>query len=193
MLKLRENIEMNDGLFVIKGNVKIYDGDKLILDKDNAITNSFRKILMTKLYNDIVTNNAGLTTVSPVGTPSDVANDVHIYEVKFGRGSSSSLGAKASKDDISLVSAIPSVTSDDNSTPLYINTNIRRDLNVNFNFNDLNIQFAADLINNDSITYVLGELGIFTYSGVMLTHLFFDPIYFEPDTTKKIVYTIYLY
>ncbi len=193
MLNIKENMNMSDGLFMIKGNVKIYDGEKLLLNKDNAITNTFRKILMTKLYNDITTNNAGLTTVSAVGTPVDVGNDVYIAEVKFGRGSSSSLGAKASKDDISLVSAIPSMTNEDNNTPLYINTNIRRDLNVIFNFTDMNIQFTADLINNDSVTYVLGELGLFTQSGVMLTHLFFDPIFFEPETTKKIVYTIYLY
>ena len=44
MLDLKENIGMSDGLFVMRGNVKIYDGDKLILDKDNAITNKFRKI-----------------------------------------------------------------------------------------------------------------------------------------------------
>jgi len=193
MLELKENMSMNDGLFMIKGNVKIYEGEKLVLDKDNAITNKFRKILMNKLYSDIITNstNAGLTTVVETGTA--VTSTGFISDIKFGRGSSASLGAKASKDDESLISPIPDMTVDDNSTFLYINTNIKRDLNVDFNYTDMKIQFTSELINNDTETYVLGELGIFTSDSIMLTHLFFDPIYFEPNTTKKIVYTIYLY
>lgn len=190
MIKFKENVNMSDGLFVMRGNVKIYDGDKVILDKDNAITNTFRKILMTKLYNDVITNNAGLNTVTQTGTP--VETSLYISSIKFGRGSSSSLGAKASKDDVSLISAIPTNTVDD-GTLLYINTDITRDLNVNFDYNEMKIQFTAELINNDTETYILGELGIFTNTETMLTHLFFDPIYFEPDTTKKIVYTIYFY
>lgn len=191
MINFKENIDFSDGLFVMRGNVKIYDGDKLILDKDNAITNVFRKMLMYKLYRDIVTNgaNTGLNTVTTAGI--EVDNVGYISDIKFGRGSSSSLGAKASKDDITLVSPIPSVTSDGNTT-LYINSNITRDLNVLFDYDDMKIQFTSELINNDSVTYVLGELGVFA-NNVMLTHLFFDPIYFESQTTKKIVYTIYLY
>ena len=191
MLKFKENIDFSDGLFVMRGNVKIYDGDKLILDKDNAITNVFRKMLMYKLYRDIVTNgaNTGLNTVTTTGT--EVDNVGYISDIKFGRGSSSSLGAKASKDDITLVSPIPSVTSDGNTT-LYINSNITRDLNVLFDYDEMKIQFTSELINNDSVTYILGELGVFA-NNTMLTHLFFDPIYFESQTTKKIVYTIYLY
>jgi len=198
MIKLKENITMGDGLFVIRGNVKIYEDDKIILDKDNAITNTFRKMIMTKLFNDIMTNasNAGLTTVVANGTIVGGV-DGYINDIKFGRGSSSSLGAKASKDDTTLASPIPSTVSGDVTTPLYINTNIKRDLNVDFNYDDMKIQFTAELINNDTETYILGELGIFSSDGqsesIMLTHLFFDPIYFEPNTTKKIVYTIYLY
>lgn len=191
MLNFKENIDFSDGLFVMRGNVKIYDGDKLILDKDNAITNVFRKMLMYKLYRDIVTNgaNTGLNTVTTAGI--EVDNVGYISDIKFGRGSSSSLGAKASKDDINLVSPIPSVTSDGNTT-LYINSNITRDLNVLFDYDSMKIQFTSEIINNDSVTYILGELGVFA-NNVMLTHLFFDPIYFESQTTKKIVYTIYLY
>jgi hypothetical protein len=191
MLNLNENMNFGDGLFVIRGNVKIYDGDKLILDKDNAITNTFRKMLMYKLYNDIVGNaaNAGLNTVDAIGT--EVSNVGYISDIKFGRGSSSSLGAKASKDDTTLVSPIPNVTSEGN-TDLYINANITRDLNILFDYDNMRITFTSELINNDSVTYVLGELGVFS-GNTMLTHLFFDPIYFESQTTKKIVYTIYLY
>lgn len=191
MLKLKENVNFGDGLFVMRGNVKIYEGDKLILDKDNAITNTFRKMLMYKLYTDIVTNaaNAGLNTITTTGT--EVNNVSYINQIKFGRGSSASLGAKASKEDVTLVSPIPDVTSDGNSV-LYINANITRDLNVLFDYTNMRIQFTSELINNDSETYVLGELGVFSGS-TMLTHLFFDPIYFEAQTTKKIVYTIYLY
>lgn len=192
MLKLNENLNMSDGLFVIKGNIKIYDGDKLVLDKDNAITNAFRKIVMAKLYGDIVENNPDANTITVTGT-SPGTSIVYINSVKFGRGSSSSLGAKASKEDTALLSPIPTVTVDNNLTPLYINTTINGDLNVNFNYDDMKIQFTGELVNNDSETYILGELGIFTNTNVMLTHLFFDPIYFEPGTTKKIVYTIYLY
>ena len=191
MINFKENIQMGDGLFVIKGNVKIYDGDKIILDKDNAITNSFRKILMGKLYSDIVgsSENQNITTVTQTGTP--VGSDGFIEEIRFGRGSSASLGAKASKDDVTLVSPIPSNLP--SGAPLYINTNIKSTMNVEFNYTDMKIQFTSELLNNDTQTYILGELGVFSSDNVMLTHLFFDPIYFEPDTTKRIVYTIYLY
>jgi hypothetical protein len=192
MLKIKENMNLNDGLFVIRGNVKIYDGDKVILDKDNAITNTFRKMLMYKLYNDIVSNsgNAGLNTVTATGTE---INDVgFISDIKFGRGSSGSLGTKASRNDVSLVSPIPDKKSDGTNDDLYINTSIKRDLNILFDYTDLKIQFTSELMNNDTETYVLGELGVFSGT-TMLTHLFFDPIFFESQTTKKIVYTIYLY
>lgn len=191
MLNFKENVDFSDGLFVMRGNVKIYDGDKLILDKDNAITNVFRKMLMYKLHRDIVDNSAniGLNTVASAG--DEVNNVSYISDIKFGRGSSSSLGAKASKDDITLVSPIPSVTSDGNTT-LYINSSITKNLNILFDYDNMKIQFTSELINNDSVTYVLGELSVFAKT-IMLTHLFFDPIYFEAQTTKKIVYTIYLY
>jgi hypothetical protein len=190
MLDIKENLNVGDGVFIIKGNVKIYDGDKTILDKDNAITNAFRKVLIQKLYADIFGNTTALNTVTKTGD-EPTAYD-YISNIKFGRGFSSSLGAKASKEDIALVSAIPDQVSDE-TTDLYINTNIERDMNIVFDYNNLKIQFIAEIANNDTQTYILGELGLFTNSDLMLTHLFFDPIYFEPNTTKKIVYTIYLY
>ena len=191
MKKLKENMSFGDGLFVMKGNVKIYEGDKLILDKDNAITNTFRKMLMYKLYTDIVsvTVNAGLNTIATSGT--EVSTVGYISDIRFGVGSSASLGAKASKNDTVLISPIPDTTSDGNND-LYINANITRDLNILFDYENMKIQFTSELINNDAETYILGELGVFSGTS-MLTHLFFDPIYFESETTKKIVYTIYLY
>lgn len=193
-VQLKDNVSMNEGLFVMRGNVKIYEGDKLVLDKDNAITDNFRKLLISKLYTDIVSNdtNASLTTVSATGNSSTIESKEFIEYIKFGRGASSSLGAKASKGDITLVSPIPDTTYNDNGK-LYINTSIKKDLNVKFDYNDMKIQFTAEIANNDTVTYILGELGIFTDKSKMLTHLFFDPIYFESDTTKKIVYTIYFY
>lgn len=190
MKQLKDNASFSDGLFVIRGNVKIYEGDELILDKDNAITNAFRKMVMNKLYVDITNNNAGLNTISEDVAYNPTNEYSYIDNIKFGVGSSASLGAKASKEDTTLVSPIPETMDDGND--LYINAKITRDLNILFDYANMKIQFTSDLTNNDSITYVLGELGVFS-NNTMLTHLFFDPIYFEPETTKKIVYTIYLY
>jgi len=189
MLKIKENLNIGDGVFIMKGNVKIYDGDNLIMDKDNAITDVFRKVIMKKLYTDITSNLVSVNTVNING--DEPVGYTYIYSIRFGGGYSSSLGAKASKIDNKLITPIPDKTS--TNTDLYINTNIERDMNIIFDYADLKMQFTGEIINNDTITYILGELGLFTNSEIMLTHLFFDPIYFEPNTTKKIVYTIYLY
>ena len=198
MLEFKEDVGLKDGLFIMKGNVKIYEGDRLVLDKDNAITDRFRRILMAKLYNDIISNtdNASLSTVSSVANPGDTEIEQaeynsYIQKIKFGSGSSASLGAKASRLDVSLTSPIPDTRSTGGT--LFINTDISSELNISFNYESLKMIFTAELANNDEISYVLGELGLFNSVGTMLTHLFFDPIFFEPNTTRKIVYTISLY
>lgn len=197
MIQLNDRIVTNENLFIMKGNVKIYEDDKLILDKDNVITKTLRQLIMYELFQKSKEKVSHLNTITS-NNEAGVENIFggYINEIRFGRGTSAVLGAKASKDDIALVSPIPNKVHNSNED-LYINSTINRDLQVHFDFDDLNIVFTSELINNDSITYVLGELGIFyeTSAGsqAMLTHLFFDPIFFEPNTTKKIVYTIYLY
>lgn len=200
-MKLSDNLSQSEGLMVLRGNVKILDDKGNVeLDQDNAITDTFRKILMAKLLNDITSSFSDLEAVTGE-VPNDISNEVtngFISDIKFGAGSSANIGAKASKLDDKLIAPIPDVLSGSDE-PLYINTSIFEGLGVEFNFSDLKIQFSSDLINNDTKTYILGELGIF-YSNKenaqikkMLTHLYFDPIFFEPDTNKKIIYTIYFY
>lgn len=190
-MQLKERLNMSEGLFVLKGRVQIFDENNNVeLDKDNAITNSLRKMLLYKLYDDIVKSKPGLNTVQSVHSGTDIAGGF-IESIKFGRGDINTMGAKASRNDTTLLSEIPSKTDDNND--LYINTSIDRDLNIVFDFDKLEIKFTADLVNNDTKTYVLGELGVFDSNLNMLTHLYFDPIFFESNTTKKIVYTIYMY
>ncbi len=201
-MKLSDNLSQSEGLMVLRGNVKILDDKGNVeLDQDNAITDYFRKILMAKLLNDINSSFSDLEGVIVTGDPGDTSSEEEngfISDIRFGAGSSANIGAKASKTDDKLIAPIPDVLSD-NSGPLYINTSIFEGLGVEFNFSDLKIQFSSDLINNDIKTYILGELGIFysnkddTRIKKMLTHLYFDPIFFEPDTNKKIIYTIYFY
>ena len=203
-MKLSDNLKQSEGLMVLRGNVKILDDKGNVeLDQDNAITDYFRRILMAKLLNDITISFSDLEGISgeaPDNISTDATNGL-ISDIKFGAGSSANIGAKASKTDNKLIAPIPDVLSDSPDDPLYINTSIFEGLGVEFNFSDLKIQFSSDLINNDTKTYILGELGIF-YSTTkevnaqtkkMLTHLYFDPIFFEPDTNKKIIYTIYFY
>lgn len=202
-MKLSDNLSQSEGLMVLRGNVKILDDKGNVeLDQDNAITDYFRKILMAKLLNDITgswIDLQGITGEAPDNISVEATNGF-ISDIKFGAGSSANIGAKASKTDDKLIAPIPDVLSDSSDEPLYINTSIFEGLGVAFDFTDLKIQFSSDLINNDTKTYILGELGIF-YSITkdvdaqkkMLTHLYFDPIFFEPDTSKKIIYTIYFY
>ena len=204
-MKLSDNLNQSEGLMVLRGNVKILDDKGNVeLDQDNAITDYFRRILMAKLFNDITSSFSdleGVTGEAP-GNISSEATNGFISDIKFGAGSSANIGAKASKTDEKLIAPIPDVLSGNSDEPLYINTSIFEGLGVHFNFVDLNIQFTSDLINNDTKTYILGELGIFYTTDKnanaqttkkMLTHLYFDPIFFEPDTSKKIIYTIYFY
>ena len=202
-MKLSDNLSQSEGLMVLRGNVKILDDKGNVeLDQDNAITDYFRKILMAKLLNDINSSFSDLEGVIVTGDPGDTSSEEEngfISDIRFGAGSSANIGAKASKLDDKLIAPIPDVLSDNSENPLYINTSIFEGLGVEFNFSDLKIQFSSDLINNDTKTYILGELGIFysnkddTQIKKMLTHLYFDPIFFEPDTNKKIIYTIYFY
>jgi hypothetical protein len=202
-MKLSDNLKQSEGLMVLRGNVKILDDKGNVeLDQDNAITDYFRRILMAKLLNDITisfTDLEGITGEAPDNISVEATNGF-ISDIKFGAGSSANIGAKASKTDNKLIAPIPEVLSDNSGDPLYINTSIFEGLGVDFDFSDLKIQFSSDLINNDTKTYILGELGIFystdkvdTQTKKMLTHLYFDPIFFEPDTSKKIIYTIYFY
>lgn len=203
-MKLSDNLKQSEGLMVLRGNVKILDDKGNVeLDQDNAITDYFRKILMAKLFNDITTEYTDLEGVTSdiTGNISNEAKNGFISHIKFGAGSSANIGAKASKLDDKLIAPISDELSGSPDEPLYINTSIFEGLGVDFDFGDLKIQFSSDLINNDTKTYILGELGIF-YSTTkevdapiknMLTHLYFDPIFFEPDTSKKIIYTIYFY
>lgn len=202
-MKLSDNLSQSEGLMVLRGNVKILDDKGNVeLDQDNAITDYFRQILMAKLFNDITDSFSdleGVTGTAPGSTLAEATNGF-ISDIKFGAGSSANIGAKASKTDNKLIAPIPDVLSDNSDDPLYINTSIFEGLGVDFNFSDLKIQFSSDLINNDTKTYILGELGIFYSTNKttdaqknMLTHLYFDPIFFEPDTNKKIIYTIYFY
>ena len=203
-MKLSDNLKQSEGLMVLRGNVKILDDKGNVeLDQDNAITDYFRKILMAKLLNDIIikyTDLEGITGEAPDNISVEATNGF-ISDIKFGAGSSANIGAKASKTDDKLIAPIPDVLSDNSEDPLYINTSIFEGLGVDFDFGDLKIQFSSDLINNDTKTYILGELGIFystektasAQTKKMLTHLYFDPIFFEPDTNKKIIYTIYFY
>lgn len=202
-MKLSDNLKQSEGLMVLRGNVKILDDKGNVeLDQDNAITDYFRRILMAKLLNDITgsfTDLQGISGEAP-GSISSEATNGFISDIKFGAGSSANIGAKASKTDDKLIAPILDELSDGSGDPLYINTSIFEGLGVAFDFDELKIQFSSDLINNDTKTYILGELGIF-YSTTkevdaqtkMLTHLYFDPIFFEPDTSKKIIYTIYFY
>lgn len=203
-MKLSDNLKQSEGLMVLRGNVKILDDKGNVeLDQDNAITDYFRKILMAKLLNDINSSFSDLEGISVTGDPGDTSSEEEngfISDIRFGAGSSANIGAKASRTDDKLIAPIPDVLSDNSDDPLYINTSIFEGLGVEFNFTDLKIQFSSDLINNDTKTYILGELGIFYSTNKntdaqkkMLTHLFFDPIFFEPDTNKKIIYTIYFY
>ena len=203
-MKLSDNLSQSEGLMVLRGNVKILDDKGNVeLDQDNAITDYFRRILMAKLLNDITTSFTDLQGIAGEA-PDNISNEAtngFISDIKFGAGSSANIGAKASKTDDKLIAPISDELSDNSEEPLYINTSIFEGLGVAFDFKDLKIQFSSDLINNDTKTYILGELGIF-YSTTkdanapikkMLTHLYFDPIFFEPDTSKKIIYTIYFY
>lgn len=205
-MKLSDNLKQSEGLMILRGNVKILDDKGNVeLDQDNAITDYFRQILMAKLFNDITGSYSDLegVTGNASGNILTEATKGFISDIKFGAGSSANIGAKASKTDNKLIAPIPDVLSDNSDEPLYINTSIFEGLGVEFNFSDLKIQFSSDLINNDTKTYILGELGIFystdkeanadTQIKNMLTHLYFDPIFFEPDTNKKIIYTIYFY
>ena len=201
-MKLSDNLNQSEGLMVLRGNVKILDDKGNVeLDQDNAITDYFRQILMAKLFNDITGSYSDLegVTANASGNILTEATKGFISDIRFGAGSSANIGAKASKLDDKLIAPIPDVLSDNSDEPLYINTSIFEGLGVEFNFSDLKIQFSSDLINNDTKTYILGELGIFysnkddTRIKKMLTHLYFDPIFFEPDTNKKIIYTIYFY
>ena len=201
-MKLSDNLKQSEGLMVLRGNVKILDDKGNVeLDQDNAITDYFRQILMAKLFNDITDSFSDLEgiTGNASGNILTEATKGFISDIRFGAGSSANIGAKASKTDDKLIAPIPDVLSDNSDEPLYINTSIFEGLGVEFNFSDLKIQFSSDLINNDTKTYILGELGIFysnkddTQIKKMLTHLYFDPIFFEPDTNKKIIYTIYFY
>lgn len=203
-LKLHDNINTSEGLLIMKGNVKILDDKGNVeLDKDNAITDYFRRLLMAKLFNDITIKWSDIDGITDKYDGDDESfktnvENGYISEIRFGSGSSANVGAKASKKDTSLVAPIPTFVSDGTDERLYINTSIFEGLNVEFDFTDLKIVFSSDLINNDNTTYILGELGIFyetetTGTSKMLTHLFFDPIFFEPDTSKKIIYTIYFY
>ena len=203
-MKLSDNLSQSEGLMVLRGNVKILDDKGNVeLDQDNAITDYFRKILMAKLLNDIIikyTDLEGITGEAPDNISVEATNGF-ISDIKFGAGSSANIGAKASKLDDKLIAPISDELSDNSGDPLYINTSIFEGLGVDFDFGDLKIQFSSDLINNDTKTYILGELGIFystektasAQTKKMLTHLYFDPIFFEPDTNKKIIYTIYFY
>lgn len=202
-MKLSDNLSQSEGLMILRGNVKILDDKGNVeLDQDNAITDYFRQILMAKLFNDITSSFSDLEGITgePPGSILAEANGGFISDIKFGAGSSANIGAKASKLDDRLIAPIPDVLADNSDEPLYINTSIFEGLGVEFNFSDLKIQFSSDLINNDIKTYILGELGIFYSTNKnedsqknMLTHLYFDPIFFEPDTNKKIIYTIYFY
>lgn len=202
-MKLQDSFKQTESVMFLRGNVKIIDKEGNVeVDKDNAITDYFRKLMMDKLFNGIHAVAPEIEGVIATGErPADA--DGYIHGIRFGSGSSSTLGAKASRKDTALLNPIPSTLSDNSSEPLYINTSVLEGLNVEFDYGEQSIKFSGDLINNDTMTYILGELGIF-YSITnslnpqesdmkMLSHLFFDPIFFEPDTSKKIIYTIYFY
>lgn len=202
-MKLQDNFKQTESVMFLRGNVKIIDKEGNVeVDKDNAITDYFRKLMMEKLFNGIHTVAPDIEGVFATGESSAGAGG-YIHGIRFGSGSSSTLGAKASRGDTALLNPIPSTLSDNSTEPLYINTSVLEGLNVEFDYGKQSIKFSGDLINNDTMTYILGELGIF-YSSTnslnpeennmyMLSHLFFDPIFFEPDTSKKIIYTIYFY
>lgn len=202
-MKLQDNFKMNESISIMRGKVQLIDKDGNIeLEKDNVITDYFRQVLMGILFKQISTVLSSLDTVTnnsdSVGifNMNDIENG-YISGIKFGAGTGSNLSAKSSKTDSKLAAPIPDTLSDESGEDLYINTGIEDGLRVDFDFNELSIKFSGDLINNDNRTYIIGELGIFyntsTTDEKLLTHLYFDPIFFEPDTTKKIIYTIYFY
>lgn len=189
-INLKDNIKINDGVMFIKGNVKILnDKGDVILDKDNAISNYFRKKIMYFLWREISTN-INNTNVSITEQDVDFGYISNIY---FGKGMASAIGAKASKDDEELLNKLPIYIDEGNETPLYIHSSINSNLSINFNTETLSIRLESELYNNDNKTYIIGELGLFDSENKMLTHMFFDPILFEPDSVKTVIYTIYFY
>jgi hypothetical protein len=194
---------MNNSMLKMFGHVKITDviTGKILVDKDNAIHLENLSVAIAQsliagqnnasagavpangfIYNmnfgngGTTVNSSGIITYNP---PNVVGSTAQLYNQTY------------SKIINSNYSANPD-TVNNNMTTAHINGKAFTDIVAvcRLDFSEPAGQLSFDNSNDLNSTYAFDELGLFTYSGLMLSHVIFSPVLKSLNRLLDIAYTL---